>query len=449
MSHTVKKLEKSQIELTITVGPKDYEKHLEKAAQRISARTKIKGFRPGKASFEVVKKEVGAMNILNEALEQIVQESFYQAIREEKLDTIGMPKIEVEKMAPDNDIVYKATVALLPNVKLPDITKIKVEKKVKSVEEKHVDEVIENLRKMQAKEVIKNDKKATAEDKLVIDMEMFMDNVPVDGGQAKGYQVYLSEPHYIPGFDKQLIGMGKDESKEFELSFPKDHYQKHLAGKNVKFKVKVQDVYERQLPELSEELAKTLGQESMAKLRELINANLVNEAQGKADQQAEIEILDAIIEKTTFEEIPEVLIDAEREKMFYELKKDLERNGITIEQYLSDIKKKEEEIYNDFKVQAEKRAKAALISRQVAMEQHIHVHDEEIDSEIKIMEEMYREHPDYLENLKKPEVRDTIAMTMQNRKVIQWLRHKILGEALAEGVIHEHGHDHEHNHEEK
>lgn len=447
MSYTTKKLEKSQIEFTITVKPQDYEKHLKKAAQRISTRTKIKGFRPGKASYEIVKKEVGAMNILNEALEQIVQESFYQAVKKENLDTIGMPKIKIDKIVPDNDLVYQAIVALLPKVKLPDISKIKVEKKVKPVEEKHIDEVIENLRKMQAKEIIKNDKKTTAEDKLIIDMDMFLDNVPVDGGQAKDYQVYLSEPHYIPGFDKQLIGLSKDEEKEFELNFPKNHYQKHLAGKNVKFKIKVKDIYERQLPELSDELAKNLGQESLTKLRELINSNLIKEAEDKANQKAEIEILDAIIEKTNFEEIPDVLIDAEKEKMFYELKKDLERNGIAIEQYLSDIKKKEKELFDDFKDQAEKRAKAALISRQTAIEQNIHIHDEEIDKEIKMMEQMYKEHPDFLENLRKPEVRDTIAMTMQNRKVIQWFRHKILGEPLAEDVIHKH--DDEHKQKEK
>ena len=447
MSYTTKKLEKSQIEFTITVKPQDYEKHLKKAAQRISTRTKIKGFRPGKASYEIVKKEVGAMNILNEALEQIVQESFYQAVKKENLDTIGMPKIKIDKIVPDNDLVYQAIVALLPKVKLPDISKIKVEKKVKPVEEKHIDEVIENLRKMQAKEIIKNDKKTTAEDKLIIDMDMFLDNVPVDGGQAKDYQVYLSEPHYIPGFDKQLIGLNKDEEKEFELNFPKNHYQKHLAGKNVKFKIKVKDIYERQLPELSDELAKNLGQESLTKLRELINSNLIKEAEDKANQKAEIEILDAIIEKTNFEEIPDVLIDAEKEKMFYELKKDLERNGIAIEQYLSDIKKKEKELFDDFKDQAEKRAKAALISRQTAIEQNIHIHDEEIDKEIKMMEQMYKEHSDFLENLRKPEVRDTIAMTMQNRKVIQWFRHKILGEPLAEDVIHKH--DDEHKQKEK
>jgi trigger factor len=260
MSHTLKKLDKSQIELIITVPPADYEKHLGKAAERISLRASIKGFRDGHAPYDVVKKEVGEMNILNEAMESIVQESFYKAVTEEKLDTIGMPKIELEKMAPANDIIYKATVAILPQIKLADVSKIKLEKKTKKVEEKHVEEVIDSLRKMQAKEVIKNDKKATAEDKLVIDMDMFLDKVPVEGGSSKDYQVYLSEPHYIPGFNEQLVGLGKGDEKEFALDFSPTHYQKHLAGKKVDFKVKVKDVYERQLPEISDELAKNLGQ---------------------------------------------------------------------------------------------------------------------------------------------------------------------------------------------
>lgn len=444
MSHTLKKLEKTQVELTITVTPAEYEKHLQTGAQRLSTRAAIRGFRPGKVPFDVLKKEVGEMAILQESLETIVQESFYLAVTSEKLDTIGMPKIELEKVAPGNDVIYKATVALLPKVKLADLTKIKVEKKVKKIEDTHVDEVIENLRKMQAKEVIKNDKKAGKEDKLVIDMEMFLDKIPIEGGQAKDYQVYLSEPHYIPGFNEQLIGAAKDEIKEFSLNFSPTHYQKHLAGKKVDFKVKVKDIYERQLPEISDELAKILGQESLEKLRELINANLTQEAEQKAAQQTEIEILEALIKESIFEEIPDVLIDAEKQKIFYELKRNLEHHGVTIEQYLADIKKKEDELFNDFKMQAEKRAKAALISRQIANENHIHVHDEELDKEIKIMEEMYKNNKEYLENLKKPEVRDTIAMTLQNQKVVQWLKHKVLGEDLPEDIAHEHHHD-EHN----
>lgn len=438
MPHTLKTLPQSQIELTITIAPAGYEKHLPKAAEKISQRTAIKGFRPGHVPYDVIKKEVGEMNILNEALESIIHESFYNAVTEEKLDTIGMPKIEVEKLAPGNEIVYKATVALLPKVKLANLSKIKVEKKIKTVEAKHVDEVIENLRKMQAKEVIKNDKKAEASDKLIIDMDMFLDKVPVEGGQAKNYQVYLSEQHYIPKFNEQLVGLGKNEEKEFSLDFPPTHYQKHLAGKNVQFKIKVRDIYERQLPEISDDLAKTLGQESMIKLRELINANLTQEAEQKASQNAEIEILEALIAQSEFEAIPEVLIDAEKQKIFYELKHDLERHGVAIDKYLADLKKTQDELFRDFTAQAEKRAKAALISRQVASEQHIHVHDEELNKEIKFLEDTYKDNRDYLENLKRPEVRDTIAMTLQNKKVMQWLKHKVLGEELPEGVMHEH-----------
>ena len=419
--YTVKKLDKSQVELTITVTPAEYQKHLEKAAVRISERAAIKGFRSGKAPYETVKKEVGEMNILNEALETIIQEAFFNAIVEEKLDTIGMPKVDIEKLAPGNDVVFRATVALLPTVKLADIKKISAKKEVKPISEKDIEETLAALRGMHAKEVLKT---GTAEktDKLVVDMDMYLDKVPVEGGQAHDHNVYLSEQHYIPGFNEQLVGLKKDETKEFSLDFPPTHYQKHLAGKKVDFKVKVKDVFERQLPELDDELAKKLGQESMAKLKELINSNITAEHEQRAEQRLEIEILEKMIAGSSFDVIPDVLIDAERQKMLYELKHSLEHQGITIEQYLEQIKKKQEEIMEGFKVQAEKRAKAALVSRQVAKEQNIVVSDEEINKEIQMMENVYKDNKDYIERLGRPEVRDTIAVSLQNRKVMEWLK---------------------------
>ena len=425
MTHTSKKLDKSQVELKITIEPKDYEKHLEPAGKRLSQRKAIKGFRPGKAPLATIKKEFGEMAILQEALESIIQEAFYSAIKEEKLDTLGMPQINIEKLAPENDIVFTAIVAILPKIELPDLEKITVKKEKKPIDEKQIDETLNAVRGMNAKEILKTDK-AEGTDKLVLDMDMLIDNVPVEGGQSKDYQVYLSEDHYIPGFNKQVEGLKKDDEKEFSLEFPKDHYQKNLAGKKVDFKVKVKDVYERQLPELSDEMAKKLGQESVAKLKELIKNNLEQEAEQKANQSVEIEMLDKIIEKTNFDELPDVLVDAERQKMFFELKADLDKHGIEIDQYLNDLKKTQEELYEGFKEQAEKRAKAALISKQVANDNDIKVDEKEIDEEIKIIEAMYQSNQEYLDRLKKPEVRDTIAMTIQNRKVIEWLKNKIV-----------------------
>lgn len=427
MAYTTKNIGGSQIEFTISVTPDECKPHLLKAAERLSARANIKGFRKGKAPYDIVKKEVGDMAILQEAIEPIIKDTFFQAVTAEKIETVGMPKIDIKKAAPDNDLEYVATVALMPSVKLPDLSKITVKTKDAVVDEKKYEDTLQAVRGMHAKEIVKNGA-AEGTDKLVLDMDMLIDSVPVEGGQAKDYQVYLSEDHYIPGFNEHVTGLKKGDNKEFQLTFPKEHYQKHLAGKTVDIKVVVKDVFERQLPELSDELAEKLGQKSVEDLKKLIRNNMLEEAQQKATQATEVEMLDKLVEKATFDDIPDVIVDSERQKMFYELKRDLERNGITVEQYLQDIKKKEDELYNDFKEQATKRAKAALLSRQVAKEQDIVIDDKELEAEITMMKEMYKQSKEAQDNLAKPEVRDTIATSLQNRKVMAWLKEQIVEE---------------------
>ncbi len=437
MSHTIKKLEKSQVELTITVTPTEYQKHLEAAATRISQRASIKGFRPGHAPYDMIKKEVGEMGILQEALESVVQEAFYQAVLEEKLDTVGGPKVEIEKVAPANDLVFKAVVALLPTVTLPDIKKIKVTRKEIKTDEKKVDETMDALRGMHAIE-IKKDGPAEGTDKLVIDMDLKQDGVSVEGGQAIDYGVYLSEDHYIPGFNEALIGLKAGEEKTFDLPFPKDYFKKQLAGKTATFIVKVKEVFSRELPEVTDEFAQKLGQTDAVALRARIAENINAEAQQKEDQRVEIEMLDAIIEKTKFSELPDVIIDSERHRIYNELLRDLEKHGVDVGQYLADIKKTEEEMMADFTAQAEKRAKAALVSRTIAKEQGITIGDDELTHELELIRTMYKGDSAVEENLKRQDVRETIAVSMQNKKVVRWLKKEILGEETTEV---EHVHD--------
>lgn len=424
MPYTKKSLGRSQIEFCITVTPDACRKHLEKAAERISMRVAVKGFRKGHAPYDLVKREVGDMAILEEALKSIIKESFYAAVTDEGLDTVGMPKVEIEKMAPGNDVVYKATVALLPVVHPADPASLSIAREVKPVEEKHIADTIDAIRGMHATEILKHGA-AEGTDKLVIDMDMFIDAVPVEGGQAKNYQVYLSEPHYIPGFNEQVAGLKSGDEKTFSLDFPPTHYQKHLAGKKVDIKVKVQEVYERHLPELSDDLAKKLGQESAEILKQLIADNLRQEAEQKADRQFEMNMLDAMIAGSTFEEIPDVIIDAERQKMMYELKRDLDKHGISLESYLADLKKKEQDIFNEFKAEAEKRAKAALLSRQISKDNGLSATDDEVKQEIAGMKEMYKNDKDYLERLDLPEVKDTVATMIQNKKVLAWMKERV------------------------
>jgi len=218
MTHELKKLEKSEMELTITVTPAEYQHDLEHAAKHMAEVAAIKGFRPGTAPYDIVKQQLGEQKIMETALEEIVRENFYNAVEAEKLQTVGMPVITIEKLAPGNDIVFKAKVALLPSIKLADLSKIKVDAKPTEIGEQELSAVLTDLKKMRMKEVLK-DGAAAKEDKIVVDMDMFIEKVPVEGGQAKGHQVYLNEEHYIPGFAEQLHGLKKDEEKEFSLKF--------------------------------------------------------------------------------------------------------------------------------------------------------------------------------------------------------------------------------------
>lgn len=425
MSYTAKKLEKSELELTFTIKPDEYKKELEAAATRLSERAAIKGFRPGKAPYEIVKQQLGEIKILEEAAEKIVQKQFFEAVKAEKAVTIGMPQVKIEKMAPGNDFVFTATVALLPSVKMPDLSTISIKSEFKPASDKDVDEAIGHLQKMQPKEEPKSGP-ATKEDKVTIDLEMFIDKIPVEGGQAKNHQVYLSEAHYIPGLAEQLVGLKKDETKEFTLPFPKEHYQKHLAGRNVDFKIKINEVFGLSYATIDDEFAKTLGQESLQKLRDLLLANISRENEEREKRRSEEAILEQLIEKAEFDEIPQLLIDSEKKKMFFELKHDLERRGVSMENYLKDIKKTEEQIYKDFTDGAKKRAKAALISRQVAADHDISVTKEEIEKEIELIRANYPGDQNVENNLKRAEVIETIASTLQNRKVIDFLRSKIV-----------------------
>ena len=426
MKYELKNLEKSQVELTITVEPADYKKDMENAALRISERAAIKGFRPGKASYEIVKQHVGEIKIIEEAMQSIVEKNFFDATKQAKLDTVGMPQITIIKVAPNNDFVFKAAVALLPKIKLGNFSTIKVKHQAKEIGDKEVDDVLNDLKKMQTKEILKNDI-ASKNDKLVINMEMFINKVPVEGGQAPNHQVYLNEDHYIPGLAEQLLGLKKDDSKEFSLKFPKEHYQKHLAGKDVDFKIKVKDVFELQHPELNDEFAKTLGQENLEKLKTILRDNLTQDAKHKDEQKVEIGILDQLIAASEFAEVPDVLINAEKNKIFHELKNSLSGQGIEMEQYLKDLKKSEEDIYKDFSEQALRRVKAALISRQVALENKITAEKKDIDEEVKMIKAAYPDNKNVEENIKKPEVLETLALTIQNRKVLQFLKDKIVG----------------------
>ncbi|MFC1687223.1 trigger factor [Patescibacteria group bacterium] len=416
-----KELPKNQLELTIEVPVEALQKYLTKAAEDISKEITIEGFRPGKAPYDLVEKQVGAMRIYQHAAELTVQDTYPKAVLEHKLETIGNPKIELKKIAPGNPFVYTAIVSLLPTITLGDYTKFKEKKKDVHVEQKDVDETVNNIRRMYAKEE-RVQRKAEKGDKVEIDLSVFRDKVPMDGGEAKNQPVMIGEEKFIPGFEDHLIGMSENEKKEFTLKFPKEYHQKTLAGKEALFKVAVKGVYKIDLPALDDAFVKMVGKfETVDDMRRQVEKNIHDEKNEKEQQRFELALLEAVIARSTFGELPDMLVQNELNRMVEELKADIERRSMKFEDYLSSIKKTEDELRQGMTEQAEKRIKSALVMREISKKENITASPEEIEQQVAREKENYKDQPDVIKKIDSKEYKEYLTTIQGNKKVLKLL----------------------------
>jgi trigger factor len=430
MKSDIKKLEKSEIEITIELSELELTPYLTKAAEKISTENKIEGFRPGKAPYEIIKQRFGEGAILNEAVDDIISKSYYEVLKANEIMTIGAPDIKVEKMAPGNPFVFKAKVAVLPKVKLGDYKTIKLEKKKVEVKEDQVEKVIGEITKLRATEKLV-EREARQGDRLEIDFDVFLDKVPVDNGKQTKYPITIGEGRFIPGFEEQITGMKAGEVKEFELKFPEKYYEKNLAGKNCDCKVTCKGVYEVEMPKLDDEFAKMVSGGKFSTVKEMrdgIRENLEEEERIKKDQILEIEMLDKIVEISEFEELPEVLLHSEKHRMLHELEDSVESQGFKFEDYLSSIKKTTEELEDEFTPQAEKRVKTSIIAREIYQEQKIEVSDDEVGLEIEKLLTAYQNNPEAQKQLESETYKDYLRNMIGNKKVIEYLKGIIVGE---------------------
>lgn len=426
MEHTVKTLPKGMVEVSVQIPLEEAKKDLERAAQELSSQRPIEGYRPGKAPYDVVKSRFGEMAVYEAALPSLVRRSYVKAVTEGHVHTYGEPQINVTKLVPGNPVEYVATVAVIPHVEsLADFRSLKVEAKPVKIEEKQVDDTVKEIQKMQMKEV-RVDREAKSGDKIVVDMDLSQAGVPLEGGQARNHGIYLDEDYYIPGIKDQVIGLKEGDKKNFTLKFPESHYQKNIAGKDIDFDLTVKEVYELQNPELTDEFAKKLGQESIAKLRAVLRENIEKESKDKELQRAELEVLETLVEKSKFGEIPDIAVNHEVERMLEELKHGVNHRGIEFSDYLQNIGKTVDELKMEFASQAIKRVKTAILIREVAEREKIEASDAELLEEVQSLMNEHSKNTEMQDRIRSEEYQDYLRTTIRNRKVIELLRQAIV-----------------------
>ncbi|MFA5184689.1 MAG: trigger factor [Patescibacteria group bacterium] len=423
MQVITKDLEKSQRELTIELNPEEFAPYIAKGAEKVSKEVKIEGFRPGKVPLEILKAKIGEMTILEEAAHLAINKTIDEAIEKNTMDrqAIGQPQVNVTKLAPNNPLEYKVVLSLLPTVALGKYKDLNLKVVEAIVSDQEVEKSLAELREMRAQEKIV-DREIGEGDKVVADIKLFLDKVPLEDGQHQDLAIMLGKDYFVPGFDKKLIGAKKGDIRKFDLPYPDDHHQKNLAGKLVEFEVKIKDVYARELPALNDEFAGFFQLKDLAELKKNIKESLLAEKKRQVDIRNESEMLTKIIDDTKFSDLPEILIDSEVKNMIAEIEASVTKQGGKFEDYLQHIKKDRGSLMLELTPNAIKRVKSALVIRELALVEKIAVEHEEIHKKIDELKKQYANNQEVLKMIGEHGYHHYLENALTNEKVIAKLK---------------------------
>ena len=418
----IKHLEKSELELKVTIPWEKWEKFVDEAVAILSADMKVAGFRKGKIPRHIVEQKIPKIAILEEAANKAIQKIYPEVVTENKLEVIGSPKAELLKIAEGNELEFKVVTAVVPTATVKNwqssIKKVnkKYAKSSVAVDDEEIDKEVEQIANSRV-QLIDVEREARDGDSVLIDFKVLQGGVPIERGTSKNHPLVLGHGVFIPGFEEQIIGMKSGDEKSFELKFPEEYHEKNLAGKPATFEVRVNTVQERKTPEISDAFAKSLGQfDDLAALKKSIKEGMLEEKTKAETEKKRAEYIEEVI-KVTEAALPEVLIHEELHRMLGEFEMQIGGMGMTLDAYLEQIKKTREEIEQEWHPQAEKRVLAALALEEIAKQENIEVSSEDIEAEMNKMMAQYKNIKDAEKNVDLGKLYNYIKGTKQNERV--------------------------------
>jgi len=371
------KLPGCQLQLRIEVEAEELQEPLEKTYRRLASRVSIPGFRKGKAPRYLVERYVGREAVLKETLNDLIPRLYEQVIKEQRVEPFAEPKFEIIQLEPP---IFEVTVPLPPRVEVGDYHAIKVTPEKAEVPEGEIEKALERLRKSQAYwEPV--ERPCRLGDAVVLDIEGRVEGEIVVNEKGHWYRLLSESTWPAPDFVQQVVGMSKKKGKEFVLSLPLDFPESRLAGKECHFKVFLHEVKEESVPELDDDFARSLDWEvnSLEELREKVRLRLREAMEQEARSKLEREVLEALMGFSEVE-FPPILVEMEIDQL---IREELRRRGWpSLEDFLRNLGKSEEELREELRPLAEQRLTRSLILGKVAEKESISVEESEIEAEI-------------------------------------------------------------------
>ncbi len=392
MQQEYKELENSQGELKVTVDGDQWQQAQKKAFSKLAANTQIKGFRKGHAPEAMLRQQIGEKEILLEACDASANEALLYGVNENKLRLVSRPEISNLDKIDAEAVTMTFKVTVYPHVTLGDYHSLSYKPESVSVKKSEVDEQIKQLQEKYAEEVLKVDGAVENGDIAVIDFEGFKDGVAFEGGKGSEYALTIGSNSFVPGFEEQVIGMTVDQEKEINVTFPESYSVADLAGQPVVFKVKVDSIKQKKLPEVDEEFVKTVHLnddiKTVDELTSFIKDEMKTQKKSQAEEKATDELLTALTD-CCHVDIPEIMIDDEVQSTFESYSNRLTGQGLNMETYYKIMSQTEQTFKQSLRPDAEKKVRVRLVLEAVADDLKLEPTAEEIAAEYQLMAKEY------------------------------------------------------------
>ena len=377
---STEKNEKNEVDLVIDVEPAELEAAVNKAYHKNKNRIAVPGFRKGKAPRRIIEKMYGVEIFLSDALDDILPEVIRFAIKETELDLVGYPKVSDVDLTDDNSrVTFTLTAALSPEVVIGKYKGLSAPKPPVEVRESEIDSEVESVRKRNAS-IEKVDRPAANGDITIINFEGFVDDKAFEGGKGENYELELGSGQFIPGFEEKVVGMEVGEERDIDLVFP-EKYKEDLAGKPVVFKVKLNEVKEKNLPDLDDEFAKDVSEfDTLADYKADIKERMLKERQDDVDETFENILIEKLSE-TLEADIPEAMIEEQMENSINALTRQISAYGMQPAQYMQMMGVSPDEFKERMRSNSEKQVRATLALQKVAELEDIKISDKEVEEE--------------------------------------------------------------------
>ena len=410
----------NEVKLEITVKAEKFDEAIKKVYFKSAKYFNIPGFRKGKAPMNIVEKYYGKEIFYEDAFNEVAGEALDEAVKENKLEVVSRPDIEVTQIEKGKDLIFTAIMQTKPEAELGKYKGIEIKKIEYNVSDEDIEHELGHMQEHNSRLITIEDRPVEKGDIATIDFEGFVDGKAFEGGKAEGHDLEIGSNTFIPGFEDQVIGMKIDEEKDINVKFPDEYFSKDLAGKDATFKVKVHEIKKKELPKLDDEFAKDVSEfDTLKELKE----DIKNKQQKQNEEKAKYETQDAVIKalcENVKVDIPSGMVEMEIDNMIKDIEQRLSYQGLKLEQYLQMMGKTNEDMRKEYEPQAIEGIKSRLALEAVIKAEKIEATDKEIDEKMKEMAKNYGKEDDK-EFLKNENARNYIKQGIESEKAIDFL----------------------------